>query len=102
MQRNWSGMEGIDRTKKSAFTGLSSPARKKAVLTSQAQGGRRLQYPIMQTLACVIMPLQNAATSRIWIYKGQREENKQEFCNNNLMKLNLTLTAQGHWQRNSG
>ena len=77
-----SELKGMDRTTKCAFKGIPIPATQKAFLTSQAQDGRRLQYVVVQTPACVIMPPQNEVTFRT---KGNK---KNQFFNHNLMKQN--------------
>ena len=51
-----------------------APSNKETFLTSQVQTSRRLQYHVVQTPACVIVPLQNDATSMIWIYIRAKEK----------------------------
>ena len=101
MPRNWSRIKGVDRTKKCIYR-HSQPCNKKAFfLTSQAQAGRRLQYPVVQTFTFMVIPLQNEATSRTWIYvRVQENKTNRNFVINILIKLNLIFLDTG--QRNSG
>ena len=76
MLRTWSGMEGVDKTKKVYVQPYPALQQKKPFLTSQTQFGRGVQYPVMQT------------PTGIWI-------------NNKLIKPSIILTAHGHWAKSS-
>ena len=62
MPRNWSGMEGVQWTKKCIYRLIQSYNKK--AFSNQ---------PGLGCGACGIMPLENKATYMVWIYKNKKE-----------------------------